>query len=203
MRKNLFFQPALLVLCFGLFSAIAGAQEVKVDVDDPAYEDLESPQFGGNTEVKKFKPKNWLEVEVKLKVKAARGFKGAFLNRLDIRWYVAVDNPEGKGTILLEKTATYLNVPIDEDVFAAVYLAPTAIKRITGSDRAGKSNVKAVAGEITYNGAKVGVFNNGPKEWWRATSVSRSDDIPLLSKAETPFKFLWWDRYLEEQPVRR
>ena len=198
-------QRFLLLLSFVLFSAVTQAQvSIKVDADDPSFDDLESPEFGGNSGVKKFTPKNWLEAEVKLKIKPARSFKKKFLDRLTIKWYVAVKNPDGDGVSLLEKDVNYVNVPVDEDVFASVYLSPGAILRITGGERAGKSNVEAVAGEITYNGAKVGSFNSlGSKEWWNAASVSRNASIPLLSKGETPFKFLWWDRYLEEEPARR
>ncbi len=199
-----FFPRIFLLAMFGLFPNLVQAQEIRVDADDAKFDDLESPEFAGNTGVKNFRPKDWLEAEVKLKVEASRRFGKKFLDRLMVKWYVAVKNPDGKGISLLEKDVTYVNIPIGEDVFASVYLSPGAILRITGGDRAGKSNVEAVAGEITYNGQKVGSFNSlGNKEWWRAASVSRNDSIPLLSKGETPFKFLWWDRYLEEEPPRR
>lgn len=204
MRKNPFLKSVLLLAIGSFFCATAGAQQVRVKADDPNYEDLESPEFGGNTGTKKFKPKTWLEAEVKLKVEAGRGFDKKFLERVNVKWYVAIENPDGKGTSLLEKDVTYINVPIDEDVFASVYLSPGAILRITGSDRAGRSNVKAVAGVVTYNGAKVGEFNSmGKQEWWTAGSLSRNNSIPLLAKSETPFKFIWFDRYMEEEPPRR
>lgn len=187
-----------------VFAATVQAQEVKVDVDEAKFDDLESPEFGGNTGVKNFSPKDWLEAEIKIKVEVARRSDKKYLDRLVVQWYVAVKNPEGKGISLLEKEVTYVNVPVDEDVHAAVYLSPAAIRRITGGERAGKSNIEAIAGEVKYNGTKVGEFNSlGSKEWWKAASVSRNDSIPLLSKNETPFKFLWWDRYLEEEPPRR
>ncbi|MGJ8726118.1 MAG: Amuc_1102 family pilus-like protein [Roseibacillus sp.] len=204
MRTITVFRKFLVVASLAFFTASLQAQEAKVDVDDVKYEDLESPEFGGNTGKKSWKPKNWLEAEVKLKAEVARKSDKKFLDRLVIKWYVAVKNPDGKGVSLLEKDITYINIPVDEDVYASVYLSPGAIMRITGGDRAGKSNIEAIAGEVTYNGAKVGEFNSmGTKKWWTAASVSRNDSIPLLAKSETPFKFLWWDRYLEEEPPRR
>ena len=187
-----------------LLSAAVQAQEIKVDVDDPEFDDLLSPEVGGNTSEKNWKPKDWLEAEVKLKVEVARGSDKTYIDRLVVKWYVAVKNPDGKGIALLTKDISYVNIPVDEEVYASVYLSPSAIMRITGGERAGKSNIEAIAGEITYNGAKVGQFNTlSGKEWWKAASVSRNESIPLLQKSETPFKFLWWDRYLEEEPPRR
>ena len=39
--------------------------------------------------------------------------------------------------------------------------------------------------------------------WWVSGKLSRYDKIPLRNKNETPFKFLWWDRYLEIESERR
>jgi hypothetical protein len=37
------------------------------------------------------------------------------------------------------------------------------------------------------------------KPFWTLASdnLSRTDKVPLLNKNETPFKFLWYDRYAE------
>ena len=204
MRTNNAFRNFIVAAGLAFFSASLQAQEIKVEVDGPEFDDLLSPEVGGNTSEKNWKPKDWLEAEVKIKVEVPRKSEKTYIDRLTVRWYVAVKNPDGKGIALLTKDINYVNVPVDQEVYASVYLSPSAIMRITGGERAGKSNIEAIAGEITYNGAKVGEFNTkGKVKWWTAASVSRNDAIPLLSKTETPFKFLWWDRYLEEEPPRR
>lgn len=207
MRKNILLQRILAVAAVGFLvtssHAQSSKQNVRVDVDDVQFEDLESPEFGGNTGEKNFRPKSWLEAEVKLKVETGRGFDKKFVESLTVKWKVAVKNPDGGGVFLIEKDVEYINVPVNEDVFASVYLSPGAILRITGSDRAAGGIMEAVAGEVVYNGATVGDFNNKGGEWWTAKSVSKNSSIPLLAKSETPFKFLWWDRYLEEKPPRR
>lgn len=193
-----------LVLCFGLIASFAHGQAVKVEAEKPEFDVLPSPELGGNTNEKKWDPKDWLEAEVQLKVEARPEPKDGYIDRIGIRWFVAVENPAGKGYFLLEKDVTYLNVPVGEDVYASVYLSPAAIKRLTGGERAGKSAIWGVAGEVTYNGQKVAEFSSKPtKEWWKSTKLSRTDKFPLMSKNETPFKFLWWDRYLQEEPARR
>ena len=204
MRTNNLFRKFLVVAGLAFFSVSLQAQEIKVEVDDPEFDDLLSPEVGGNTSEKNWKPKDWLEAEVKLKVEVPRKSTKNYVDRIVVKWYIAVKNPDGKGIALLEKDVSYVNIPVDEEVYASVYLSPSSIRRITGGERAGKSNIEAIAGEITYNGATVGKFNSkGNQEWWKAASVSRNENIPLLSKSETPFKFLWYDRYLEEEPPRR
>lgn len=195
--------PFLLGFCFLATEAIG--QQVKIDVDKPNFEDLESPEFGGNTNEKRWEPKDWLEVEVKLKVEARPEPKDGFVDNVSIRWYVAVENPEQKGSYYrLQKDVRYVNVPLKEDMYASVYISPATIRRLTGGERAGKSAVWGVAGEVSHNGSVVATFSSKTtKEWWKSGSLSSTDKFPLLSKNETPFKALWYDRFLQEEEGRR
>ena len=177
------------------------AQVGKVSLDNPSFDELPSPNFGGNTEEKNFRPKDWLEVEVKFKVEMPRSYKSDFVDRVTVKWYVAIEDPAGgRGTVYIEKEINHVNVPVDEDVYTSVYLSPSAVKRISGGENAGKRIVKSVGGEILVNGQAAvdesGFFSStGKPGWW--LKISRYDKIPLLSKNETPFKPLWWDRYAE------
>jgi hypothetical protein len=189
---------------FCFFATGAVAQQVKVTADKPEFDDLPSPEIGGNTGKKKWDPKDWLEAEVKLELEAKPEPEDKYVDGLTIRWFVAVEDPAGKGYFLLEKEVNYVNIPVGEEVHASVYLSPSTIKRLTGGERAGKSAVWGVAGEVSFNGSKVAEFSSkSTKEWWRSSKLSRSDKFPLMSKGETPFKFLWWDRYLQEEESRR
>lgn len=196
-------------IVLGLISTAAPlmAQAGKVTLDNPKFDNLPSPQFNvaGN---KKFKPKDWLEVEVKFKVEMPRSYEQEFVDRVTVKWYVAIADPEGgKRTVFLEKEVTHVNVPVDEYVYSSVYLSPAAIKRISGRTRAAKNVVKSVGGEVLVNGQAAankggGEFSSTSSPgWW--TKISRYDKIPLLNKNDTPFKFLWWDRYAEIEPSRR
>lgn len=183
------------------------AQTGKVDLDDPKFDVLPSPEFGGNTGTKNFKPKDWLEAEVKVKIDMGRDYKAKFIDRVTVKWYVAAQNPEGKGYILLEKEVTHVNVPVDEDFYVSIYLSPNSIKRISGNDRASKTVIKSVGGEILVNGQaahnNTGYFSSQSKPgWWRESGFSREDKIPLLNKNETPFKALWYDRYAQIEEKR-
>jgi hypothetical protein len=189
----------------GLFAAgtASVSAEAKIDVKDPKFDALLSPVVGGNTNEKKFSPKDWLEVEVEFTVEAVRPeTKDGYIDQAEIRWFVAVENPGGKGFWLLEKQVTHVNIEVGESTYASVYLSPSSVKRLSGSDRANKGLVWGVGGEISVAGTTVQFNSKGSKPWWTSGNLSRTDKVPLLNKNETPFKGLWWDRYAEIQERR-
>lgn len=185
----------------GLTIGSAFGQAAKVVGDKPAFDDLQSPEYSGPGRQKTFKPKDWLEIETKLNITLGAGSKVKVCERLTMKWYVAVKNPEKSGSmLLLTKDVEHVNVPLDEDIYCSVYLSPVSIKRVTGSDRPGKSSVEYVGYEVLINGVKAfEETSKGKVGWWNAASdkISRNDTVPLLSKAETPFRDMWWDRYAE------
>jgi hypothetical protein len=174
----------------------------KATIDKPDFDDLPSPDNSPGKS-KSFKPKDWLEVEAKVKIDVRPEPKVPFIDRVTVKWYVAVENPESRGFLLLTKDVNHVNVPTDEDVYVSCYLSPSTIKRLTGKDRAGKSSVDRVGIEILWNGVKVGeASTKGDEGWWNSPSLSRTDKYPLLNKNETPFKIFWWDRYAEIEETR-
>lgn len=196
-------KPALLVLTAAavFLSACAGFGATKVDiVDKPKHNDILSPDFTGVVS-KNFRPKNWLEVEAKIKVQMKPEPKSKTCDRLTVKWYVAVDNPD-KPTFYLKltKDVEYVNVPLGDDVFVSIYLSPASIKRLTGLDRSGKSAVKFIGMEVLVDGKPMAdATDRGAEKWWTQPSdkISESTTVPLLNKDETPFAHIWWDRYAE------
>ncbi len=197
LRTSLFITAFAIIASFSIGSAFG--QAAKVTAEKPLFDDLQSPDLGGGKQG--FKPKEWLEIETKVKVQLSPEPKSKTCDRLTVKWYVAVKNPEKPGTmLLLTKDVEHVNIPLEEDVYCSVYLSPASIKRLTGMDRAGKSSVEAVGYEILVNGVKVAEDTTKFKVgWWNAASdkISRSDAVPLLSKPSTPFSNMWWDRYAE------
>jgi len=204
LRRTLSISVSAIIACLSIGSAFG--QAVKVTGDKPSFDDLQSPEFSGGKQ-KGFKPKNWLEIEVKLKVDMKPEPKSKTCDRLTVKWFIAVKDPEKAGSmLLLTKDIEHVNIPIGEDVYCSVYLSPASIKRLTGSDRAGKSVVEAVGYEVLVNGVKVAEDTTKFKVgWWNAASnkISRSDAVPLLDKSKTPFSNMWWDRYAEVSQDRR
>lgn len=199
LRKSLSLAASALVA--GLSIGSAAGQAAKVVSEKPQFDDLPSPEFSGGKQ-KSFKPNDWLEIETKVKVSMSPEPTSKTCEKLTVKWYVAVKNPEKPRTfLLLTKDIEYVNVPLDEDnVYCSVYLSPASIKRLTGSAKGGKNAVEYVGYEILINGEKVASeTNKGKVGWWTVASpsISRSDTVPLLNKSETPFANMWWDRYAE------
>ena len=169
-------------------------------IQDPKFDDLQSLSIGG---AKRFKPKDWLEMEVKFKVDAvAPKPKDGFVDQISVHWYVAVENPGGKGYWLLEKEVTHVNVSVGEELYASVYLSPNSIKRLSGRERASKSILWAVGGEMKVAGKSFYFSSRGKPGWWTSDKIAKTDKVPLLNKDETPFKAFWYDRYAEIQQIR-
>ena len=193
---------ALAVLSMGS----AFGQASKVVGEKPVFEELPSPQFSGGKD-KSFKPKDWLEIEAKLKISLSPEPPSKTCEKITVKWYIAVKNPEKSGTmLLLAKTVEHVNVPLDEEIYYSVYLSPGSIKLLTGSDKGGKHSVEYVGYEVLVNGEKK--FEESSKlkaGWWNTASdkISRSESVPLLNKSETPFSNMWWDRYAEIGVERR
>jgi hypothetical protein len=203
-----FRKPLLLAAAFALSafsSQSAFAQESKVEAQKPKFDDLPSPEFSGGKQ-KSFKPKNWLEAEATIKLSMRPEPKSKTAERITVKWYVAVKNPEKSGTfLLLTKEIVHVNIPLDEDIISSVYLSPASLRRLTGSDRAGKGAVEYVGYEVLVDGeVKAADTDKGQPGWWKSTSdkISRTDTVPLLDKSETPFANMWWDAYAEIEPKR-
>ena len=198
------------IAAFAVISAAsigsALGQASKVVGDKPAFEDLPSPMFSGGKD-KSFRPKDWLEIEAKLKISMSPEPPSKTCEKITVKWYILVKNPDKSGPmLLLTKEITHVNVPLDEDIYCSVYLSPGSIKRLTGSDRAGKNSVEYVGYEVLINGEKkVEETSKGKVGWWNSPSdkISRNESVPLLNKNETPFSSMWWDRYAEVGVERR
>jgi len=201
LKKSFTLAASAVIAALSIGTAVA-KNEVKAD--KPMFDDLQSPEFSGGKQ-KGFKPKNWLEIETKLKVSMEPEPKTKTCDKLTIKWYVAVKNTEKASSLLLfTKDVEYVNVPLGEEMWFSVYLSPASIKRLTGSDRAAKSAVEAVGYEVYINGEKLAEeTTRWQPQWWNADptkskiEVSRSDAVPLLIKPQTPFAMMWWDRYAE------
>lgn len=204
LRNSLSFTASALLAALTIGSACG--QTAKVVGEKPKFEDLPSPEFSGGKQ-KSFKPKDWLEIEAGLKISVAPEPPSKVCERATVKWYIAVKNPEKPGTmLLLTKDIDYVNIPLDEVIYCSVYLSPGSVKLLTGSDKGGQASVEYVGYEVLVNGVKVAEeTSKGKVGWWlvASKSISRSDSVPLLSKAETPFSNMWWDRYAEVAVERR
>lgn len=197
------------IAAFAIISAVsmgsAFGQASRVVGEKPAFEELPSPEFSGGKQ-KSWKPKDWLEIETKLKISLSPEPPSKTCEKITVKWYIAVKNPEKSGPmLLLTKTVEHVNVPLEEDIYCSVYLSPASIKRLSGTDTGGKHAVEYVGYEVLINGEKKAEeTNKGRPGWWNSgDKLSRNESVPLLNKSETPFSNMWWDRYAEVAQERR
>lgn len=207
MNKRTITNKFLLLLGLGALtlSSASAQNQIKVDLDKPDFDDLETPSFGsGESGNKRFKPKDWLEVEAKFKIEATSPTTpDGFVDGVTVKWYVAVKNPGAKGTFfIISKIIEHVNLPVGEDLYTSVYLSPSTVARISGGrENASKSIVENVGIEILYRGAVVKAISSKGKQeaWWNTANpkVANTEKFVLRNKDETPFKSIWWDRYAE------
>jgi hypothetical protein len=204
LRKNFLITASSIVAALTLGSAFG--QAVKVTGDTPEFDDIPSPQFAG-VKNKRFTPLNWLEIEARLNLDMSPMPATKTCDKLTVKWYIAVKNPDKPGTfMLLSKEVDHVNVPVGEEIYSSVFLSPASLRRITGGNNGGKNSVEFVGYEVLVNGEKKAEgTNKGKPGWWNAASdkISRSEVVPLLNKNETPFRDMWWDRYPEISVERR
>ena len=194
--------PLLVLLALLVLLPATGAfgQSYRVTAEEPQLIELESPQFGVSKS-KDFKPKEWLELEAKIKVEMSPEPQSLTCDAITVKWYLAVANPDKARTMLLiTKEVKHVNIPLGEDIYCSAYLSPASVRRILGAARNAKKVVEYVGYEVVVNGeVKAEQTNKGRPGWWSVASpkISRSEAVTLLDKTETPFSHLWWDRYAE------
>ena len=189
--------------------------QVKIDVDKPEFDDLESPDPPADTREKVWRQKDWLEMEVKFEIEAIKPEpRDKTLPKLTIKWFIVALDPtqKQKSYILLEKEVEHVNVPVGDEIYASCYISPSGVRRLSnGGDRASKNIIFGVGGELYVEGQEEPVaFFTSKKDtvkvdgrklpFWYAPNLAASTSVQILDKSETPFQWLWWDRYAEIAP---
>lgn len=165
-----------------------------------------SPDYnlkGGTTE-KRFKPKDWLEFELEIDVKAPKAAKKdmKFLDDVVLKYFVFLQPADPKNKKVLTAEVTYINVPIDETIHSVVYLSHNTLFNITGDKTVNKTAVAHYGVEARWSGKLVGLFASsklGNAPWWESPQLPPVETGRLLTKSKTPFAPLWSDYYMEEK----
>lgn len=181
----------------------ADAQQYKIAAENPEFDSLLSPQIDNQ---KKFRAKEWLDIEARLMVQMAPEPKSKTADQVIVKWYVAVQNPDKSGTFLLfTRDVTHVNIPLGEEIYVSCYMSPASIRRLLGEARNPEKAVVACSYEVVVNGQPQAYATSSsrfPQGWWEkgGDKLIRSEVVPLLDKSQTPFNVMWWDRYAEVQP---
>ncbi|MCB1209089.1 MAG: hypothetical protein KDK97_07165 [Verrucomicrobiales bacterium] len=206
--KKALYAIAIAGLAAGNISAQDSTQ-VKLDAKSIKLEQQQTPQIQASNIVdKKWRPKNWLEIDAEFAIKLARdvGGRDGSLAGLDVKYYVGMNQNSKDGKpIVLSGTVSYQNVPADDDSHTLAFVAPSTLKRILQKDNGGKGDVKAVGCEFLVGGTIIAVQSSTGSPWWydpatKAPSDKFSfEDGAVLGKNKTPFAPFWGDY---DVPVR-
>lgn len=183
--------------------------QVKIDPKGVKIEQQQTPQIqAANIVDKKWRPKNWLELDAQFDIKLARdvGGRDGSLAGLDVKYYIGMNQNSKDGKpIVLSGTVSYQNVPADEESHTLAFVAPSTLKRILQKDNGGKGDVKAYGCEFIVGGTTIAVVSSTGTPWWYdPTTKAPSDkfsfeDGAVLGKNKTPFAPFWGDY---DVPVR-
>lgn len=164
-----------------------------------------APEFAlkGTTD-KRFKAKDWLEIEFEIDVKAPKGSTKdvKFLDDVTIKYYVFLQPADEKKKVVLMADVSYVNVPVDETIHSVVYLSNATLYNISGDKLVHKGLITYYGAEAFFNGKPAGSIAsmkiaNAP--WWENPNLPPVQTGRLLPKHKTPFAPLWYDYYMEEK----
>jgi len=134
---------------------------------------------------KRYKIKNWLEIEISYETKAEE------IDELTFKFTALV---EGK---LLDGEVTYMNISKGEH-YAVMYISPKSLEKLTGGKPFTSAGLTNVWVEVNRQGQVLG------REQQKNTAqpnVARVAGM-IVNKTQTPFAPLYYDRYEEIKAAR-
>lgn len=196
-RSLSIFSPGLLALAVvfcGAFwqapSALAQGTKASYEITaiEPNLVDTPDYTYGGNKKPST-RPRQWLEVEVEFRAEPD------ITDELTFKYYILLN-----GKTLFVGDATHINIMKGKSR-SVVYIAPNTLERLTEGKPFTASLITNIGVEVLKQGQLVA--NKSLKDargpWWQQMPQTAGF---VLSKKDTPFAPLDWDRYAEPKPVR-
>lgn len=168
---------------------------------------METPQFAAsNVPDKRWRPKNWLELDLEFDVKLppSAGGRNGSLPSIMVNYYLMTSTPakDGKRDVI-KGSFNYVDIPAAETCHALAFVSPSSLRRIMSKDTfVATSDITTWGIEVIVDGQRAaGESSGGAGPWWE-TGADKCNFIDgvMLSKRETPFGILWGDY---DVPVRK
>lgn len=190
---------ALAILVLGVHAGLAqdAASTVKVDGAKLQIASIQTPTIQSDAPNKRWRPKNWLEVDLELEVKGlpkSEGGRNGSLAAMTVNYYLAlaVTNKAGKREVI-KGSFNYVDAPAGEKSHALAYVSPATLRRIFQKDTfTAAADIQGWGYEILVDGKRVGGDSSLGGAWWEKGDFAINEGV-MLSKAETPFGILWGD----------
>ena len=194
--------------------APAKVKEKLVEITGIKIQVQKTPDFAtkGTTTEKRWRPKDWIEIEPEFKTKRSLTDKKAeVIPELTFKYYVYLNSSTAKENArILTAEVVHTNVAIDETSHSVVYISPSTILSVTGKPEGNGSLVVAYAVEVTKGGEVVGFFSKAggasidnpgaPNAKWWEGKTAPPQEPGLLSKPQSPFGPLWGDYHADVKP---
>ena len=172
---------------------------VKLRIKGVEVEEEQTPMLSvTNVKMKRWTPKNWIELDVEFDIKLpedAGGRKGTYPG-MQLNIYVALQHmsKENKREVI-HGTLDLLDIPADEPCHALAYISPAALKAIFQKDTVtASSDIQGWGVEFVAEGKIIAQKSSvGKTAWWDNKDSFAMMDGLLLNKMQTPFAAVFGD----------
>lgn len=201
-------KPISLILASLLLANVLQAQApatgdklpgVKLKIKGVEVQEQPTPMLEvSNVKMKRWTPKNWIELDVEFDIKLpeeAGGRKGTYA-AMQLNIYVALQHmtKDGKREVITG-TLDLVDIPADEPCHALAYISPSTLKSIFQKDFVtASSDIQGWGVEFIAEGKVIAAKSSvGNKPWWESKETFSMLQGLLLNKLQTPFANVFGD----------
>lgn len=201
-------KPISLILASLLLANVLQAQApatgeklpgVKIRIKGVEVQEQQTPMLEvSNIKMKRWTPKNWIELDVEFDIKlpeTAGGRKGTYAG-MQLSIYVALNHTtkEGKREVITG-TLDLVDIAADEPCHALAYISPASLKSIFQKDLVtATSDIQGWGVEFVAEGKVIAAKSSlGNKPWWENKETFSMMQGLLLNKMQTPFANVFGD----------
>lgn len=201
-------KPLSLILASLLLANVVQAQApatgeklpgVKLKIKNVQVEEQPTPMISAtNVKMKRWTPKNWIELDVEFDIKLpeeAGGRKGTYAS-MQLNIYVALQHmTKDNKREVLTGTLDLVDIPADEPCHALAYISPSTLKSIFQKDFVtASSDIQGWGVEFVAEGKVIAAKSSvGNKPWWENKDAFAMMQGMLLNKMQTPFADVFGD----------
>lgn len=163
------------------------ARDVKIEKISPSV--TTTPEYQvRNTTDKRATYLKWLEIEVEFSVDRVE-----LVDELTFEYLVEINGKLCPGEV------THVNIPKGNSLFSVMYMSPRSIDRLTGNKPLSNAMIGNMWVSIKKQGQTLATKSMQPGQ---PKNLQQFPNL-LVTKNDTPFQVLWWDRYEAIRPGAR
>jgi len=172
---------------------------IKIKIKGVDVQEQQTPMLSvSNIQMKRWTPKNWIELDVEFDIKLpeiAGGRKGTYPG-LQLTFYVALNHmTKDNKREVITGTLDLVDIPADEPCHALAYISPSTLKSVFQKDFVtASSDIQGWGVEFVAEGKVIAAKSSlGNKPWWENKDSFAMLQGMLLNKLQTPFANVFGD----------